>query len=78
MLQQTYAVALWYLFYKLPVVHTDNSSSETVPDNDSSAITDAFGNKSKHARSSGDCKRLFGNSQQKRRERLGSHSTQRE
>jgi len=35
MLQQTYAAALWYLSYILPVRHTDNSSSETVLDNES-------------------------------------------
>jgi len=52
MLQQTYAAALWYLSYILPVRHTDNSSSETVLDNESSAITESFGNESKHARSS--------------------------
>jgi len=52
MLQQTYAAALWYLSYILPVRHTDNSSSETVLDNESSAITESFGNESKHARRS--------------------------
>ena len=52
MLHQTYAAALWYLSYILPVRHTDNGSSETVLDNESSAITESFGNESKHARSS--------------------------
>jgi len=52
MLQQTYAVALCHLFYILPLGHTGNSSSETVPGNERGAITKSFGNKSKYARSS--------------------------
>jgi len=52
MLQRTYAAALWYLSYILPVGHTNICSSEAVSGNESSVITGSFGNESKHARSS--------------------------